>query len=175
MYITTYVDGWLSKYAGAILLFKDCFSEDFSIYSFFQSKDGDLVCCMLQTLLTTTRNLCCITWDLEKAMLLSDWSLDFRTNKAMYTYLLSNRLKTEFFCQSDRIACSSKAWNDISKSWITITADLAAKFDCALCERTLKSSIILFNIFPYFFHSFVFITDHICAFLNLMCEFTSLN
>ena len=76
---------------------KTVFQKKFSIYSFFQSKDGDLVCCILQTLLTTTRNLGCITWDLEKAMLLSDWSLDFRTNKAMYIYLLSNRLKTECF------------------------------------------------------------------------------
>ena len=33
----------------------------------------------IQTLLTTTRNFCCITWVLEKAMLLSDSSLDFRT------------------------------------------------------------------------------------------------
>ena len=60
---------------------KTVFQKKFSIYSFFQSKDGDLVCCILQTLLTTTRNLCCITWVLEKAMLLSDSSLDFRTNK----------------------------------------------------------------------------------------------
>ena len=60
---------------------KTVFQKKFSIYSFFQSKDGDLVCCILQTLLTTTRNLCCITWVLEKAMLLSDSSLDFRTIK----------------------------------------------------------------------------------------------
>ena len=89
---------------------KTVFQKKFSIYSFFQSKDGDLVYFILKTLPTTTRNLCCITWDLEKAMLLSDWSLYFRTNKAMYIYLLSNRLKTEvFFCQSDNFACSSKA------------------------------------------------------------------
>lgn len=60
---------------------KTVFQKKFSIYSFFQLKDGDLVCCILQTLLTTTRNLCCIIWVLEKAMLLSDSSLDFRTIK----------------------------------------------------------------------------------------------
>ena len=89
-------------------------------------------------------------------MLLSDWSLDFRINKTMYIYSLRNCLKTEGFF-ANQIGSLVHQRNETTSQSLdsrSPAVNLAAKFDCALCERTLKSSIILFFTILLIFSNF---------------------